>query len=134
MANPEDSNDKITLQHLPADNFRLCAADGANLTQMYDGVGTVFQLTFTRTDSTPVSESFSVRRSDQGIQQTGQTEFEAPIRKIQEFAVQLRPDQARKIAIVIVENLDRLSGAQKKRYGIPDDNLAGAASIEEKKK
>ncbi len=134
MANTEDSDDKFTLQHVPASNFRVCAADSANLTQLYDGVGTVFQLTFTRLDSTPVSESFSVRKSDQGVQQIGQTEFEAPARKIQEIAVQLRPDQALRIANVIVQNVDRLSAAQKKRYGIPDDVLPAAAPIEEIKK
>ena len=131
MANTEDSNDKFTIKHVPASNFRVCAADGANLTQLFDGVGTVFQLTFTRLDSTPVSETFSGRRLDQGMEQTGQTEFEAPIRRIQEFGVQLRPNQALRIANVIVENLGRLSAAQKKRYGIPDNVLPVAAPTKE---
>lgn len=131
MANNENSNDKFTIRHVPASNFRVCAADGAILTQLYDGVDTVFQLTFTRLDSTPVSESFSARSLDQGMEQTGQTEYETPICRIQEFGVRLRPDQALKVADIIVKNVGRLSTAQKKRYGIPDDVLPAAAPTKE---
>ncbi len=131
MADIDDTDEKITVPHVPASNFRLCVADSANVTSLFDGVGTVLQLTFTRLDATPVSESFPASKSDQGVRQTGPVKFETPIRKIQEFGVRMRPDHAQKIAQVIMEHLGKLDATQKQRYGISDLVAPAATALAE---
>ncbi len=113
--------ENVTVQHIQASNFRAAVADSAHLTVATDAVGTTFHLTFTRLDLSPTSETFPVERRDaSGFRQLGPATFDNPPRKVQEFAVILRPDHALKVAQLLLQYLSRLDEGQRKRYSIPD--------------
>lgn len=114
---------KLTLPHVPAGNFKVSTADGATVTVAHDGVGVTFQVTYTRTEIMPVSETFPVIEVAGGARQSGPTAFEAVSRKVQEFSVLLRPDHAFYIAERMLIDVAALDDGAKKRYAIPKFEL-----------
>ena len=119
----KEKSTKLTLPHVPAVNFKVSTADGATVTVVHDGVGVTFQVTFTRTEIMPVSETFPVTKVAGGARQTGPTAFEALTRKVQEFSVLLRPDHAFHIAERLLTDIAALDDGVKKRYAIPNFDL-----------
>lgn len=113
--------ENVTMQHIQASNFRAAVADSAQLSLVTDALGTTFHLTFTRLDLSPISETFPAeRREGGGFRQMGPATFDNPPRKVQEFAVMLRPDHAFQVAQLLLQYLSQLDEEQKKRYSIPE--------------
>lgn len=109
---------KITVPFVQANDYRVAAADGINVTALVDGKGAALQVSFTRRDNTPTAETFLANLRNGEIRRTGQKKFEGSPRKVVEFGVMLRPDHALEIATTIFRVLDGLSDEIQQRYGI----------------
>ncbi len=125
---------KRTLPHVPAGNYRASTADGATITILHDAVGVTFQVTFTRIDMMPVSETFPATELAGGMQQTGPAVIELLPRKVQEFSVLLRPDHAFQVAEKLLIDIAALDDGAKKRYLIPEFELARVDPKKKRKK
>lgn len=124
---------KMILPHVPAGNFKASTADGATVSVLRDGVGVTFQVTFTRIELMPVSETFPATLVG-GVEQTGPAVIETLPRKVQEFSALLRPDHAFQIAEKLLTDIAALDDGAKKRYLIPEFELARVDPKKKRKK
>ncbi len=115
-----EKEEKLTIPHVQASNYRVAVADGATISVLTDALGTTFNIIFTRLEAPPISEIVTVVKQDGGIRQLGSGEINQPMRKVQEVGVLLRPDHAFQIAQKLLDLLSQLVPAQRQRYGIPE--------------
>ena len=105
-----------------APGHRVVYADDVTVNSKTDGLGTIFQLRFTRLDTSPRGEEIPMAPTEDGagLYQVGPQKFTGmEPRKSVEIDVLLRPDIAYKIANAIVTRIKSLSEEQKERYQIP---------------
>ena len=125
---------KVTLPHVPALNYRVSTADGATVTVLRDEVGVTFQVTFTRIEVMPVSETFPAKGLPSGMEQTGPAVIETLPRKVQEFSVLMRPDHVFKLAQKLLADIAALDDGAKKRYLIPEFEMSRVGPKKKRKK
>jgi hypothetical protein len=107
----------LTIELAP--DFRTVVSDSMVINLRTDQIATVVTLAFTRVDNTPTTEEIDVDVGPDGVEQKGPSRFNQPVRKIKEVDVLMRPDEAFKAAMVILETLEKLDEGQKKRYRLP---------------
>jgi hypothetical protein len=115
---PRERNIKLSFQE--SRHYVSVAADSALVSSKVDDNGALLQITFTRVESAPVSETIRVAEEASGFRVLSSQPPELVNRKIIECTVILRPDHALQVATALMQSVSNLPEHAKRIYNLAE--------------